>query len=134
MKNNGLLNWNPTTSESKTIIPGYYSGGTISTTNAYNAGTESATLLTKTKSQVVSFTPVQRKNVAFTFDDLTEVYGIVSIKKIAVGTYGYHNQFDVSYDKLLTYVSISGNTVNLPLYSGVDVSSNSTWEVTVIGK
>ena len=38
MPNNGLLNWNPTSSESKTITPGYYSGGTISTEGAYTVG------------------------------------------------------------------------------------------------
>ena len=32
------LNWNPSESTSLTIEPGYYSGGTISTENAYNAG------------------------------------------------------------------------------------------------
>jgi len=38
MANNGALNWNPSSSTSKTISAGYYSGGTISTSNAYNAG------------------------------------------------------------------------------------------------
>ena len=38
MENRGELNWNPSESTSLTIEPGYYSGGTISTENAYNAG------------------------------------------------------------------------------------------------
>ena len=38
MENRGTLNWNPSESTSMIIEPGYYSGGTISTENAYNAG------------------------------------------------------------------------------------------------
>ena len=38
MENRGTLNWNPSESTSLTIEPGYYSGGTISTANAFNAG------------------------------------------------------------------------------------------------
>jgi hypothetical protein len=37
VKNNGVLNWNPSGPETFTIN-GFYSGGTISTVNAYNAG------------------------------------------------------------------------------------------------
>lgn len=38
MPNRGNLNWNPNSSTSYTVPEGYYSGGTISTANAYNAG------------------------------------------------------------------------------------------------
>lgn len=38
MANRGALNWNPSKSESKSVAAGYYSGGTLSTANAYNAG------------------------------------------------------------------------------------------------
>ena len=43
MANRGALNWNPSGSESKTVSAGYYSGGTLSTANAYNAGKAAAT-------------------------------------------------------------------------------------------
>ena len=38
MANRGTLNWAPSNSTSYNIPAGYYSGGTISTANAYNAG------------------------------------------------------------------------------------------------
>ena len=38
IEDRGTLNWNPSESTSLTIEPGYYSGGTISTENAYQAG------------------------------------------------------------------------------------------------
>ena len=40
MENRGELNWNPSSSISKVIEPGYYSGGIISTENSYNAGVQ----------------------------------------------------------------------------------------------
>lgn len=38
MTNNGELNWNPSGSETYTLIEGYYSGGTLNSAEAYNAG------------------------------------------------------------------------------------------------
>ena len=38
MVNRGTLNWNPTSSTTQTIQPGYYSGGTLDSSGAYNAG------------------------------------------------------------------------------------------------
>ena len=42
MKNRGALNWNPTTSTSYSVPAGYYSGGTLSSAGAYNAGMTAA--------------------------------------------------------------------------------------------
>ena len=38
MVNRGTLNWNPTSNTTQTIQPGYYSGGTLNSAGAYNAG------------------------------------------------------------------------------------------------
>lgn len=38
MPNRGALNWTPNGSESKSVSAGYYSGGTLNSANAYNAG------------------------------------------------------------------------------------------------
>ena len=38
MANRGALNWNPSSSTSYTVSAGYYSGGTLNSANAYNAG------------------------------------------------------------------------------------------------
>lgn len=38
MPNRGTLNWNPTTNTNYTIPAGYYSGGTLNSSGAYNAG------------------------------------------------------------------------------------------------
>ena len=45
MINRGELNWSPSTSTSYTVPAGYYSGGTISTANAYNAASGQMTCL-----------------------------------------------------------------------------------------
>jgi hypothetical protein len=38
MANNGALNWAPTSSTTYTVVAGYYSGGTLDSSAAYNAG------------------------------------------------------------------------------------------------
>jgi hypothetical protein len=38
MVNRGTLNWNPSSKTTYTVPAGYYSGGTLNSTNAYNAG------------------------------------------------------------------------------------------------
>ena len=38
MENKGELNWNPNTATTYTVPEGYYTGGTLSTANAYNNG------------------------------------------------------------------------------------------------
>ena len=38
MPNRGALNWNPSSSATHTVQAGYYSGGTLNSANAYNAG------------------------------------------------------------------------------------------------
>ena len=42
MKNRGALNWNPSSSTSYSVPAGYYSGGTLSSAGAYNAGMTAA--------------------------------------------------------------------------------------------
>jgi hypothetical protein len=42
MANNGALNWAPTSSTTQTVTPGYYSGGTLDSSAAYNAGVTAA--------------------------------------------------------------------------------------------
>ena len=40
--NRGALNWNPTSNATETVQPGYYSGGTLDSSGAYNKGMEDA--------------------------------------------------------------------------------------------
>ena len=42
MASNGALNWKPTTSTTKTVAAGYYSGGTLDSSAAYTAGYNAA--------------------------------------------------------------------------------------------
>ena len=42
LKNRGALNWNPASSTSYSVPAGYYSGGTLSSVGAYNAGMTAA--------------------------------------------------------------------------------------------
>jgi hypothetical protein len=50
MANNGALNWAPTSSTTQTVTPGYYSGGTLDSSGAYNAGVSAADARTNTGS------------------------------------------------------------------------------------
>ena len=47
MVNRGTLNWNPTSSTTQTVQPGYYSGGTLNSAGAYNKGKTDGTTATK---------------------------------------------------------------------------------------
>lgn len=54
MPNNGALNWSPTTSTSYTVPAGYYSGGTLNSAGAYNAGVSATKKGTAGQAQVLS--------------------------------------------------------------------------------
>jgi len=65
MANRGTLNWNPTTSTTYSVPAGYYSGGTLNSSGAYNAGLSSG----KTTQNVLTITSgwtISSSKVSFT--------------------------------------------------------------------
>lgn len=73
MADRGVLNWNPTSSTTLTIQPGYYNGGTLNSAGAYNAG--------------VSFADGRVNTGSASYQDGYE-QGKKSIKKVLIGTGG----------------------------------------------
>ncbi|MGM9834401.1 MAG: hypothetical protein ACI31M_01305, partial [Bacilli bacterium] len=98
MEDRGTLNWNPTTSTTYTVEPGYYSGGTLNSSGAYNAGYNAGT----TSAQVYSLGTGTSFDIKSKFPDdyanLTADNFIFEIKIInnkvcpgGTGTYGCTN-------------------------------------------
>lgn len=131
MKDNKQLNWSPTQATEYKMQEGYYSGGTLNSSNAYNAGYETGSSTNTTKTQTITQTIAYgdtRKIVTYTFSELTTVTGIESITS------------DRSDDYLSGYSSmagrifiISGNTVTICVIDGGTVNNSGSWTITAIG-
>ena len=72
MPNKGELNWNPTGSETYTVEEGYYSGGTLNSSNAYNTGYSTKPLyefkilksiVDKEYTTILDYTPTEDCNI-----------------------------------------------------------------------
>lgn len=118
MANRGALNWNPSKSESKTVSAGYYSGGKLSTANAYNAGfsagKKAAEIKTVSKSAQYPMAGVNgEQTVDFSVD-----FGSVSGYKLAYA----------GITALDTY--ISNGTIKYVQFSNLRISgTKATWSV-----
>ena len=67
MPNRGALNWSPSSSTSYTVPAGYYSGGTLNSSGAYNAGVSAGQLsLVKTLTLQLGYAQEQDKTYTFT--------------------------------------------------------------------
>lgn len=80
MPNRGNLNFNPGSSTSQSVPAGYYSGGTLSSANAYNAGYNAGKVAAtpqyqKVGSQIASGTPT---NFTYTFTESKTIF-VVSV-------------------------------------------------------
>ena len=63
MVNRGALNWKPTSSTTKTIAAGYYSGGTLDSSGAYNSGYNKGVAITKDTSSLNSITISNKSSI-----------------------------------------------------------------------
>lgn len=118
MPNRGALNFNPSSSLSQSVSAGYYSGGTLSSQNAYNAGYSAgkndAEIKTVSKSAEYPMADVNgEQTVDFSVD-----FGSVSGYKLA---YAGITAFD-------TY--ISNGTIRYVQFSNLRISgTKATWSV-----
>lgn len=118
MANRGALNWSPSGSESKTVSAGYYSGGTLNSANAYNAGYSAgktaATIKVVSKSAEYPMAGVNgEQTVDFSVD-----FGAVSGYKL---TYAGITALD-------TYMS--NGTIKYVQFSNLRISgTKATWSV-----
>lgn len=72
---------------------------------------------------------------AFTFNELTTIYGVSKIERPynTSQAYSSHQILDSRYYQDFDPITISGNTVTLKIGSRVDTKSVATWSVTAIG-
>ena len=104
MANRGTLNWNPTSSTSQTIQPGYYSGGTLNSTNAYNAGYNEGKSIENMNWIYKTFTATPVSNSSSMSWDLTSIpnYSKLEINKtlnpVMVSYFDMRN-WDTSMDR-----------------------------------
>lgn len=114
--------------------------GTTAQINAQNFPSEIASIETSVKSQTVSLEVSLgaggEVSKVFTFDTLTEVYGVTKVERpYTTGKpYPSHQILDPRFYQDYSPITISGNTVTLRIGSRVDTTSKATWTVTAVGK
>ena len=76
------------------------------------------------------------KDIAFTFNELTTVYGVSKIERPydTSQAYSSHQILDSRYYQDFDPITISGNTVTLKIGNRTDTTSVATWSVTAIGQ
>lgn len=75
------------------------------------------------------------KDITFTFNELTTIYGVSKIERPydTSKAYSSHQILDSRYYQDYDPITISGNTVTLKIGNRTDTTSVATWSVTAIG-
>ncbi|MDD3453060.1 MAG: type II secretion system protein [Bacilli bacterium] len=102
MENNGILNWNPLTNETKIIEPGYYSGGTISTNNVYNLAKSEGTMSNAGYVETIlvqSYKVTSSTTLSLTLDQGTYWVSasINNFRNLSAVTYGLWSSLETSW-------------------------------------
>lgn len=96
----------------------------------------STTPKTQTVEQTLSLGQGEIKNLTFTFNELTTVYGVsnFTVRKTDTNDYGNYQDIDGRYQAPRSFIeNISNNTVTLRIQGYVDTSSIAIWSVTAVG-
>lgn len=96
----------------------------------------STTPKTQTVEQTLSLAQGEVKNLTFTFNELTTVYGVsnFTVRKTDTNAYGNYQDIDGRFQAPRSFIeSISNNTVTLRIQGYVDTSSVAIWSVTAVG-
>lgn len=96
----------------------------------------STTPKTQTVSQIVELNAYSSGDFTFTFDTLTNVYGVSSILKEKTEDNSFGQYMDVGQRNVapVNYIkAISGNTVTLNIWGQVDTKAKAKITVTAIG-
>ncbi len=109
MPNRGTLNWNPSSSTTYTVPAGYYSGGTLNSSGAYNAGysagnsagrslkTTSGTVTSSSSKMSMTATNGSSKSLYYATLNLNFTHTVVSIVyQLNGATSGSANYFRIS--------------------------------------
>ena len=108
----------------------------------YNKIDHLNTLKEQTISQTITMTATQNGDYIFTFDELTELIGIKQITEILVS--GLNSSYGYGYETLVpigmqqyyhhgNLFKISGNTLTVTMYNGVNTTSVAEWVITGVG-
>lgn len=107
--------------------------------NAQNFPSKIESISTTPNSQKVTIevtlTSSEVKDIIFTFNELTTVYGVFKIERPydTSQAYSSHQILDTRYYQDFNPITISGNTVTLKIGNRTDTTSVATWSVTAIG-
>lgn len=107
--------------------------------NAQNFPSKIESISTTPNSQKVTttltLTSGEVKDITFTFNELTTVYGVSKIERPynTNQAYSSHQILDTRYYQDYDPITISGNTVTLKIGNRTDTKSVATWSVTAIG-
>ncbi len=161
MANRGALNWNPSGSSTYTVPAGYYSGGTLNSSGAYNAGVSAADNRVNTnsasykngynagvnagkntygmKTKTGTITTPDKSTVSITCDFTPDVIIAYSNRSNVGGMIASKKNFhtvicagsNIYLDGSMDYVTFSGNTVKITV--GHDAVEGRSWTYTIYG-
>ena len=114
MANRGNLNWNPGSSTSYSVPAGYYSGGTLNSSSAYNAGYNNGVNAGVNRNSI----GISHYSRGTSCDNSTSSESNYTVSNLAAGTYiailsyytgSYSNNYDTS--KLNASLTFSGGSI-----------------------
>lgn len=135
MPNRGNLNWSPSSSTSYSVPAGYYSGGTLNSANAYNAGKTAATI-SATQVSLQTFSSTYGSSQTKTASNLQNAYHllicVINSGTASISFSGGTQVFDL--DRLVTGNGYAYTRVRLvKTSSGASVSCTATSSYQIYG-
>ena len=127
MINKGSLNWKPTTSTTYTVPAGYYSGGTLDSSDAYNAGYNEGLSVIPTGSRYGVAT-INGSGPGKSFTATVPAGSTVVARGVSSSSSGF------GCSSLSTYASISGTTLTVSVGGANITGGFGSWTMVVVYK
>jgi hypothetical protein len=120
MANNGALNWAPTSSTTQTVTPGYYSGGTLDSSAAYNAGaiTNSMVISNITLSGSRPWAFDANQSADMTNANYSMSFNVSNYNSVVIGTITTSNSY--------VSATVDGTSTSISTDPTINVSNNTT--------
>ena len=135
MANRGALNWSPSGSTSYSVPAGYYSGGTLNSANAYNAG-KTAAAISATQVSFQTFSSTYGTSQTKSASNLQNAYhlliGVINSGTASISFSGGTQVFDL--DRMVSGNGYAYTRVRLvKTSSGASVSCTATSSYQIYG-
>ena len=135
MPNRGALNWSPSGSTSYSVPAGYYSGGTLNSANAYNAG-KTAAAISATQVSLQTFSSTYGTSQTKSASNLQNAYhlliGVINSGTASISFSGGTQVFDL--DRMVSGNGYAYTRVRLvKTSSGASVSCTATSSYQIYG-